>query len=141
MIRLPVYRREDMKRTFKHRITIGTLVMPIILMILTFRILWVPSLSHFMIALILLVVIVLMMERLLHTEYIFDDSRLMVNRGRFRRGVEIDLSEISDARVMRHRILPVRFILIEYGQHQIGVQPVNETGFLQEIEKRKAHET
>lgn len=92
-------------------------------------------------ALVLLVVIVLMMERLLHTEYIFDDGRLMVSRGRFRKGVEIALSEISDARMIRHRILPVRYILIEYGQHQIGVQPVNETGFLQEIEKRKANET
>lgn len=118
-----------------------SLLMPTLLILLTVRVLWTPRISHFLVALFLVIVIVMMMERLLHTEYSFENHHLKIMRGRFSRPLTIHVGDITNAKVVTHRFLPVRYILIEYGRGKtIGVQPVNEQGFLNEIKKRQNEE-
>lgn len=130
-----------MNRTFQHRLSAVSLLMPTLLILLTVRVLWTPRISHFLVALFLVIVIVMMMERLLHTTYVFEHHQLKIMRGRFSRPITIHVGDITNAKVVTHRFLPVRYILIEYGRGKtIGVQPVNEQGFLNEIKKRQNEE-
>ena len=103
-----VYRSEEMntKRSFKHRLAPVSLLMPVILMVLAFWLLLYPKLSNFIVGMLLVVVIVLMLE-------------------------------IVEVKPVRRKLIPLRYILIEYGQGKtVGVQPVNENGFLKEMKIR-----
>ena len=134
-----VYRSEEMntKRSFKHRLAPVSLLMPVILMVLAFWLLLYPKLSNFIVGMLLVFVIVLMLERLLHTEYVLEDHRLIIHRGRFLKTIVINLDEIVEVKPVRRKLIPLRYILIEYGQGKtVGVQPVNENGFLKEMKIR-----
>ncbi len=130
-----------MNRTFRHRISAVSLILPILLMLITFCVLWEPRLPHFIVGMLLVAIIVLMLERLLHTEYVFEGKHLIIRKGRFHQQITVDVEDIVNAKVVHHRFMPVRYILIEDIRGKMfGVQPVNEEGFLKEVEKRKNDE-
>ena len=96
---------------------------------------------HFIVGMLLVVIIVLMLERLLHTEYVIEGKHLIICKGRFQQQITVEVEDIVNAKVVRHRFMPVRYILIEDVRGKMyGVQPVNEEGFLKELEKRKHEE-
>ena len=130
-----------MNRTFRHRLSAVSLILPILLILITFCVLWEPRLPHFIVGMLLVVIIVLMLERLLHTEYVFEGKHLIIRKGRFHQQITVEVKDIVNAKVVHHRFMPVRYILIEdiHGK-MFGVQPVNEEGFLKEVEKRKNDE-
>ena len=82
---------------------------------------------------------VLMIERILHTVYVFTaDGLLVINRGRFSRQTVIHVSDILSAEKLRAGVLPVRYVLVRYGAgHEVAVQPVNEDAFIGEIRRRQ----
>ena len=49
-----------MNRTFQYRLSAVSLLMPTLLILLTVRVLWTPRISHFLVALFLVIVIVMM---------------------------------------------------------------------------------
>mgnify|MGYP002620018022 CR=1 FL=1 len=130
-----------MNRTFQQRISAVTLLLPILLILTTVRVLWEPRLSHFIVGLLLVCVIVMILERMLHTVYVFEGNTLIIRRGRFQKQQVMEIDDIVDAKSVRHRFMPVRYILIEDSHGKMyGVQPVNEDGFLKEIERRRNNE-
>lgn len=84
-------------------------------------------------------VVVLMIERIIHTVYVLTaDGRLIISRGRFSRELSVPVNEIIRMSVIRPRLLGVRYILIEYGAgHETTVQPVNEEAFMREVRDRQ----
>ena len=97
--------------------------------------------SHFVVGMLLVCIIVLILERLLHTEYIFEGKTLRICRGRFQKQQIVEVEDIVVARIVHQRFIPIRYILIEDARGKMyGVQPVNEEGFLKEIKKRKNNE-
>lgn len=99
---------------------------------------WDPQLSHFIVGMLLVIIIVLMLERLLHTEYVFEGRQLIIRKGRFHQQTTVEVDDIVETRIVKHRFMPVRYILIEDVRGKMfGVQPVNEEGFIKEVEKRK----
>lgn len=89
--------------------------------------------------LVLLLACVLMIERILHTVYVFTaDGLLVINRGRFSRQTVIHVSDILSAEKLRAGVLPVRYVLVRYGAgHEVAVQPVNKDAFIGEIRRRQ----
>lgn len=84
-------------------------------------------------------VVVLMIERIIHTVYVLtSDGRLIISRGRFSRSLSVPVNEIIRMRVVRPGLLGVRYIFIEYGAgHETTVQPVNEEAFMREVRDRQ----
>ena len=82
-------------------------------------------------------VVVLMIERIIHTVYVLtSDGRLIISR--FSRSLSVPVNEIIRMRVVRPGLLGVRYILIEYGAgHETTVQPVNEEAFMREVRDRQ----
>nr|MBP7472638.1 hypothetical protein [Prevotella sp.] len=99
------------------------------------------------IALLLMVVIIGMIERVIHTTYTFKRIKpidkdeeydfLIINRGRFSRIISIPVVEITRTSVIKTSLGLGHYILLEYGEgNMIGVQPENDDAFLAEIKHR-----
>lgn len=78
-------------------------------------------------------------ERMIGTLYTFtDDGLLVVKRGRIARQITIPVNEVLKAEKVRGRLLPVRFVLIEYGaSHFTSVQTADEDAFIGELRERQ----
>lgn len=127
-------------RTYQHRFQPWLIAVPVILAGIALGFFWQRSSVGALVGLMLMVVIVGILERMLHTEYRFDDDKLFVVRGRFARTTVVPLSEVTRIEHVRRRWLVQNYILIEYGhRHLVSVQPQNEQGFLNEIKKRQLH--
>lgn len=101
--------------------------------------LWHRSAVNALVGFLLMGVVVLMIERIIHTVYVLtSDGRLIISRGRFSRSLSVPVNEIIRMRVVRPGLLGVRYILIEYGAgHETTVQPVNEEAFMREVRDRQ----
>ena len=101
--------------------------------------LWHRSAVNALVGFLLMGVVVLMIERIIHTVYVLtSDGRLIISRGRFSRSLSVPVNEIIRMRVIRPGLLGVRYILIEYGAgHETTVQPVNEEAFMREVRDRQ----
>lgn len=101
--------------------------------------LWHRSAVNALVGFLLMGIVVLMIERIIHTVYVLtSDGHLIISRGRFSRTFSIPVNEIIRIRVVRPGLLGVRYILIEYGAgHETTVQPVNEDVFLREVRERQ----
>ena len=88
---------------------------------------------------VLMLAVVLMVERIIHTAYVFtDDGLLVVSKGRFLRPVSIRVGDIIEVKRMRMSVLPQGYVLIRYGAgHELSVQPANEDAFINEIRRRQ----
>lgn len=101
--------------------------------------LWHRSAVNAVVGFLLIGVVVLMIERIIHTVYVLtSDGRLIISRGRFSREMSVPVNEIIRMSVVRPGMLGVRYILIEYGAgHETTVQPVNEEAFMREVRERQ----
>ena len=95
--------------------------------------LWALWDKHVLIALLLLLLLVVSIEKLIHTTYTVD--KLVIYYGRFIKGKEIDLHEVTEIR--GYKSMFNHGVLIDYGDHKfVLLQPVKEEEFAQILMKR-----
>ncbi len=126
-----------MDRTFHYRISWLNIVSIIVVAAAMVYFLWNRSTGSIIVGLVLLFITMLMIERVIHTEYVITtDGVLQIKRGKLSRPILIRVDDIATMQVVRSNILTLRFIMIVYGRgQQIAVQPVNEEAFMEEIKK------
>jgi len=99
------------------------------------------------IGLFLIIIIVGMIDKVLHTVYIFrrvkpidmeeEHEFLIIDKGRFSGNTNIPLEEIKSVTPTKSRY-GSRYLLIEYGPGNFAsVQPENDEKFMEELKKRK----
>ncbi len=125
-----------MTRTFHHKFTIGSKAGVILFAGLAIYLFWIKAIIP---GLLLIVLNVLLMERVLHSEYVFTDDTLIINRGRFAKRHSIPLAEIHSCKPMNTIFGMVHYLLIGYGSERMeAVQPYEETSFLNVLRNRVA---
>lgn len=101
--------------------------------------------------LMVVIIIVGMLERMLHTTYTFacvkpvdrDEEMefLLIDKGRFSRNQSIPLRDVLQCKVMYVNFGLSHYLLIEYGAHHlVAVQPEDERAFVEELTKRQQAE-
>lgn len=129
-----------MNRIFHARIATGQYLFLLIATVVTIHQMWV---KHVLIALLFMLLLIVVIERLIHTTYtITSDGRLVLHYGRFSRSKEIALKDITDVRrasgmrvggfaVMRH-------VLVSYGDKGkcVMLLPVKEDEFIKMLQRR-----
>lgn len=130
-------------RTFQHRVTAVGMTVPLVTAVLALFFLWHRTTVHVIIGLGMVLVVVILMERLLHTQYLFDGEELIIRKGRFDKEERVNVKEITRITKIRRQWLCLDYLLICYGAgHETAVQPQSEEAFLQEIKRRQNdHET
>lgn len=123
-----------MNRTFHHRFTLGSKCGVILFVLLAIYLFWVKA----VIAGFLLVVLnVLMIERVLHSEYVFSDDILTISRGRFAKAKVIPLADIKSCRPITVSFGMSHYLLLEYGNGQyVSLEPEQEASFLKCLQNR-----
>ena len=92
---------------------------------------------------LLTAVVVLMIERVVHTTYVFrrndDEEMLYIDNGRFSKTRRIRVNDIVSCRKMSTGFGLSRYVLLQCGHKQlVSVQPDNADAFIEEIRKRQA---
>jgi len=129
---------ERKDRSFKRRLENMALAIPLLLVAMIVVVMWHRSLANALVGLLLAILLVLVLERMLHTEYRFEGDMLVVIRGRFAKRKNIPLNEIIRVVPVKGKLLVTHYLLIEYGAgREQAVQPMNEEAFLNEIKKRQ----
>lgn len=130
---------QNMNRTFHYKASFLNYVAVVVVAVGALLVFWHRSAVNAVVGVALMIVIILMVERIIHTAYVFTDKGLLiVNNGRFSRSLSIRVSDILSAEVVRAGVLPVRYVLIKYGAgHEASVQPDNEEAFIREIKRRQ----
>jgi hypothetical protein len=78
---------------------------------------------------------VLIIERVLHSEYVFHDDTLTIYRGRFARSKTFRLSEIRACRPITTTFGMVHYLLIEYADGKyVTVEPEQEASFIKHLQ-------
>lgn len=128
-----------MNRSFHYRASWLNYTCIIVVAVAAMYSLWHRSVVNAIVGFLLMGVVVLMIERIIHTVYVLTaDGRLIICRGRFSREMSVPVNEIIRMSVIRPKLLGVRYILIEYGAgHETTVQPVNEEAFMREVRDRQ----
>lgn len=128
-----------MNRSFHYRASWLNYTCIIVVAVAAMYSLWHRSVVNAIVGFLLMGVVVLMIERIIHTVYVLTaDGRLIINCGRFSREMSVPVNEIIRMSVIRPKLLGVRYILIEYGAgHETTVQPVNEEAFMREVRDRQ----
>lgn len=127
-----------MDRTFHRRFTLTSKCFITVVTLLSGYFFW--ELKP-VIGLLLILVVVVMLERVLHTTYTIhagNDGRqvLTVYRGRFACQTEIPLDSITSVSERRTELGMSRMVLIEYDNGKAaGMQPENQEMFLKELEE------
>lgn len=125
-----------MDRTFQHRFTVGAKSGIIVLALLAFYLFWSKSVVA---ALVVVVPLVAVIERVLHSCYVVREDDLVIHRGRFLRDLSIPLDTIRSIRPMTTTWGLVHYLLIEYGdQRLVSVEPQQEQNFVDCLRKRIA---
>ncbi len=127
-----------MTRTFHHRFTLGAKCGLVLLAALTIYLFWEKEV---LLGSLVVVFTVLVMERVLHSEYVFREGFLEIHRGRFARRKSIPLMEITSCRPMNTTFGMVHYLLIGYGnQRFVAVQPEQEASFVAHLQSLLADE-
>ena len=129
-----------MNRIFHQRFTFTSKCAISLFTLLAFYFLWnkiaIP-------ALLVVIVIVMMIERVLHTTYTFflDENgveQLMIYRGRFSKPKSIRVGDIVKVTRMKAVFGLSCYLLMQYGAcHLISLQPDDEELFMAELNKRQ----
>lgn len=119
---------KSMDRTFQHRFTPGAKCALILFSALALYFFWTKTIVP---AVFLVLVVIALTERVLHSGYVLTRDELIIIRGRFLRRKTILLSTITSCRPMTNTFGWVHYLLLEYGdQRLIALEPVNEREFL-----------
>ena len=125
-----------MNRTFQGRITPGMVLIFILLLSITFYFGWYKNI----LAIPLIIIVIFMIERMLHTTFTVTSSRLfIIHKGRFSKDIDISISDI--AKIEKGTSLYSKLgvyaylnIILKNGK-EISVWPADEKSFLEWIQK------
>lgn len=124
-----------MERTFRQRVTLAGIVISVVPAGLAMSFFWQRDATGAFAGFCLAMLSIVIIDRILHTEYVFSGGMLTVSRGRFARKTVVKIDEITRVRLMQR--LFARYVLIEYGAgHSLSAQPDNAEAFIEEIRKR-----
>ena len=125
-----------MIRTFHHRFTLGSKCGAILLALLAIFLFWVQAIIA---GCILIVLHVLFIERVLHSEYVFNDDTLTIYRGRFSKTRVIRLADIKSCRPVKTAFGMGHFLLLGLANQQyVAVEPRQEASFVKHLQNRIA---
>lgn len=128
-----------MNRTFHYRVSLLNYVAIAVVAAAALCMFWHRSAAGAVAGLALMMAVVLMVERIVHTAYVFTaDGMLIISKGRFSRRVAIRITDIVSVERVRAGVLGVRYVLIRYGAgREVSVQPAGEEAFVGEITRRQ----
>lgn len=128
-----------MNRTFHYRVSLLNYVAIVVVAAAALCMFWHRSAAGAVAGLALMMAVVLMVERIVHTAYVFTaDGMLIIGKGRFSRRVAIRITDIVSVERVRACVLGVRYVLIRYGAgREVSVQPAGEEAFVGEITRRQ----
>lgn len=90
------------------------------------------------VAVLCMALVVFAIEKVLHSEYVFRDNRLIIRKGRFSKEKAIPVGEIVRCTRMTTAFGLVSYLVIEYGHlHLEDVEPDNEQAFMKELRRRQ----
>lgn len=128
-----------MTRVFHHRLTLGEACGILLLAAASFYCFWFGTWPMAVLGVVLVAVAVCGIDRGIHTDYVLDDEQLSTRSGRTgrQRGRPVALRSITSLRRMPRRLLTGSYVMVEYGEHSIGIfTPENEQSFVEAVEKR-----
>lgn len=128
-----------MNRIFHARIAAGQYLFILLAGAMAVYSLWE---KHILVAVLFMLLLVVSIEKLIHTTYtVTADNKLLLFFGRFSRGQEILLKDItsvertSSMRIGRFAVM--RYVLIRYGEGKcVVLLPVKEEEFIRLLEER-----
>ena len=128
-----------MNRIFHARIAIGQYLF---LLLVTGVAIWALWDKHIVLAVLMVILLVMGIEKLIHTTYtLTSDGNLVLYYGRFMKGKTISLQEITEVeRVCQMRLFGVglmRCVLVHHGGKTEALMPVKEKEFIDEINKKR----
>lgn len=123
-----------MTRSFHHRTTVGAMCGILLFLLLALYAFWI---KNAVVGLIMAFLLIVLVERTLHSEYIISDGKLIINNGKLARAKTINIQEIHDCKPMTSVFGLVRYLLLTYGasDRMISVQPQNEAAFITTLQK------
>lgn len=122
----------NMTRTFHHKFTLGSKCGVILFISLAVYLFWIKSAVAGCAFIILSVLII---ERVLHSEYVFGDDTLTIYRGRFAKSKTIRLDQIKSCRPVTTSFGLSRYLLLEYaGEKYVAVEPEQEAAFIKYLQ-------
>ena len=130
-----------MDRTFHQRLSPASVCGILAFALLALYMFWTKSALT---GCLLAAVVVLMIERVVHTTYVFrrnddDEEMLYIDNGRFSKTRRIRVNDIVSCRKMSTGFGLSRYVLLQCGHKQlVSVQPDNADAFIEEIRKRQA---
>ena len=128
-----------MDRTFHQRLSPATACGILAFGLLALYLFWVKSALR---GCILAAVVVLMIERVVHTNYVFrrdeDEEMLYIDNGRFSKTRRIRVNDIVQCRKMTTGFGLSQYVLLQCGHKRlVSVQPDNADAFIAEVRKRQ----
>ena len=72
-----------MDRTFHHRLSVSSVLLAVMLSFLALSFFWYPSGNNALVGIMIVILVVVVVEREIHTSYVLTDSTLRIVRGRF----------------------------------------------------------
>ena len=129
-----------MDRLFHQRFTLASKCGIMILTLLAGYLLWMRSAANALLGFVVVIILVVIIERVIHTVYIFTSAgNLVIDHGRFARKITIPVNEIIKSTVVNTPMGLSHYILLEYGaEHFVSVQPENYEAFIEELRRRQA---
>ena len=124
-----------MDRTFHHRFSVFSICGVVLFGAISFWLFWQ---KWVVLGLLMALVCVVLLERVLHSEYVFRGDRLIVYHGRFARKKEVALADIVGYRPVTTTFGLTHFLLLGLkGERILMVQPDNEQAFVKCLTERK----
>lgn len=125
----------NMDRTFHRRFTLGSKCGIVLFLFVAVYFFWMKQPVWGTLGAL---IVVLIAERALHTQYVFHDRVLIIDKGRLSRPHEIPLDAISDCRKMHNTFGLVHFLIITHSGGRIeAIEPDDEDAFLRYLAKSK----
>ena len=123
-----------MTRSFHHRTTVGAVCGILLFLLLALYAFWI---KNTVVGLVMAFLLIVLVERTLHSEYIISDGKLIINNGKLARAKTINIQEIHDCKPMTSVFGLVRYLLLTYeaSDRMISVQPQNEAAFITTLQK------
>jgi len=128
-----------MDRIFHQRLTLSAKCGIVLFSLLALWLFWNKQAA---LGLLVMIVVVGMIERVLHTVYIFrsfeEDDALIIDHGRFSMKFSVPVNEIIRCTPMKGAYGRSSYLALEYGnKRMISVLPVDEQAFMAELKKRQ----
>jgi len=121
-----------MDRIFHARVTFVNYVALFLIGGMTLWALWD---KHVLIALALVLLLIVCIEKLIHTTYTLTDDKMVLYYGRFIKSKEVPLAEVKQIR--GYKSMLNHGVLIDYSENKfVLLQPVKEEEFVQILMKR-----